>query len=67
MLLSKKKITKDLIDMVMGWRHSDLTCILDQEFKPVMRRPRRTWPGTSFVPPFPRRECPRLHSYHGVI
>jgi len=54
-LLSGNKITEDLIDMMMGWRHSGFDVYCGPRIHSVRRRPWRTRPGTSFMPSFPRR------------
>jgi len=72
MLLSKGKITEDLIDMLMKWRHSGFNVFCgsrnrgpalekvgserSEEFSQGVKRPLKTWPDTSFAPPSLRRE-----------
>ena len=71
MLLSKGKITEDLIDMLMKWRHSGFNVFCgsrtrgpalervgserSEEFSQGVKRPWKTWPDTLSAPLFHRR------------
>ena len=55
-LLSKGKITEDLVDMLMKWRHSGFNVFCGSRIQPGMKRPWKTWPDTSSVPLSPRKE-----------
>jgi len=58
MLLTKEKITQDLVNMLMSPAYRrDLVSMssVDQGYNQGRKRLRKIWLDTSFVPPFPRR------------
>lgn len=56
MLLSKGKITEDLVDMLLSRRHPGSMFFVGLGSSPEMKKPWSISPGTSSVPLFPTKE-----------
>jgi len=56
LLLSKGKITQDLVNMLMSWRHSGFNLFCGSRIQPGDEEAIENLPPTLSAPPFPRRE-----------